>query len=382
MALAPGARIDRYVVEEKLGSGGMGDVWRARHAAIGSRVVLKVLAAQRGLDGDIVQRFLREARAAASIGSPHIVAVQDFDVADGQPFLVMEHLEGCDLDQLLRANGRLAPGRAVAIAQQILTGLGAAHRAGIVHRDVKPANVFLTRRSDGGAGEHVKILDFGISKVIEGTSVEVLTRTGMLMGTPLYMAPEQFMDAHEVDRRADLYSTAVIVYEMLSGKLPREATTIEEIVVRVISEPPRPLGAVAPDVPRALAEVVDRGLASDADARWQTAEDFAAALGRASAALAPAATAATIATAASQELPRTRMQVAMQPSAAAPPRAPLPTLSSPFPQEPASTVGSSKGLWVAGSASLLALFVVYCLPAIVVILVAAALVGWQLWRLQ
>ena len=347
----------------------MGEVWRARHASLGQRVVIKVLHSGRGLDQELVQRFLREARAAASIGSPHIASVSDFAVtAEGVPFLVMEHLEGCDLAELIRDGGPLSVERACDIARQILEAVGAAHRAGILHRDIKPANVFLTR--DPAGGERVKLLDFGISKVFEGTRVEVLTRTGVLMGTPFYMAPEQFVDAREVDRRADLYSVAVILYEMLTGKLPHEATTLEEIITRVLSERPRSLSQLAPHLPPALAELVDRGLAQDPDARWQTAEAMAAELDRVTRSPAP--------------LPQTRLSDAVPPpaqaSASQPPA--IEHVPSAAPPARASTVGSSKGLWVAGSMSLLALFLVYCLPALAVIVVIAAMIGFSLWSVR
>ena len=348
----------------------MGEVWRARHAQLGQRVVIKVLHPGRGVDQELVQRFLREARAAASIGSPHIASVSDFAVTpEGVPFLVMEHLEGCDLAELIRSNGGLPPERACDIGRQILEAVAAAHRAGILHRDIKPANVFLTR--DPAGGERVKLLDFGISKVFEGTRVEVLTRTGVLMGTPFYMAPEQFVDAREVDRRADLYSVAVILYEMLTGRLPHEATTLEEIITRVLSQPPRPLAQLAPSLPPALAGLVDRGLAQDPDARWQSAEEMAAELDR-------------IARAQSA-LPETRLSHAIAPAAIAAVVSHHGPIEHPAPAAPppqASTVGSSKGLWVAGSMSLLALFVVYCLPTLVVLLVIAAMVGFSFWSFR
>ncbi|MCC7543019.1 MAG: protein kinase [Deltaproteobacteria bacterium] len=277
--LAPGSRIDRYVIDKMLGAGGMGTVYRAHHAHMGNPVALKVLRPGTASDPQALDRFLREAKASALSGSPHIVRVLDFGFVDGEggtAFLVMELLEGRELWDMMRGTGPLPVERAVGITLQILEGVGAAHAAGIVHRDLKPQNVFLTKQPDGT--ELAKLLDFGISKIIEGASVEHLTRTGVLLGTPMYMAPEQFLGSREIDKRADLYSVCVILYEMLSRALPHEADTLSELVVAVTSAPPTPLSEFLPTAPKQLIDIVHRGLDRDPNRRWQSAQELAAAL--------------------------------------------------------------------------------------------------------
>jgi serine/threonine-protein kinase len=192
------------------------------------------------------------------------------------PFLVMELLAGRTLQEALDQDGVLALDRAIGIAVQVLDGLAAAHAAGIVHRDLKPANVFVMRDPDSG-GDFVKLLDFGISKIRSGNASQI-TNTGVVMGTPIFMAPEQFRSARDVDGRADVYASSVVFYLMLSGKVPFKGDTYEEMLVKISTETPASLSVAAPRVPLAIAQVVDRGLARDRDARWQTAEEYALAL--------------------------------------------------------------------------------------------------------
>lgn len=273
-----GTRIDRYQVESLLGSGGFGAVYRARHVHTEGAVALKVLKKALGADGAMVERFLREARAAAAVGSEHIVRVLDAGQAtDGTPFLALELLEGADLQGLAQQVGPLPPMRLVLLALQVLEGLDAAHRKGIVHRDMKPANVFVVRKTDdrGTDKDFVKLLDFGISKMHADGATTGLTMTGMAMGTPSYMAPEQFFDARSVDARADVYSVAVMLYELLAGRLPIEATSYADLIVRVKTEAPVHLSQLAPQVPKALADAVMVGLAKDKEHRWPSAREFA-----------------------------------------------------------------------------------------------------------
>jgi serine/threonine-protein kinase len=268
-----GTQVDRYYVERLLGGGGMGAVYRARHVHLDQPVALKLLKANLAASRDMVERFVREAKAAAAIGNPHIIRVSDFGVSnDGRAFLAMELLDGRDLEELIRQEKTLAPARAVRIALQVLDGLGAAHAAGIVHRDLKPANIFLV------PGDQVKLVDFGVSKVQAAPGVSSLTQTGMVMGTPMYMAPEQFKGAREVDGRADLYAVGVTLYQMLSGALPYDAPTYESLILQIYTEPPKPLAQVAPSVPAALAAVVERGMAREPAQRYGTAKEFADAL--------------------------------------------------------------------------------------------------------
>lgn len=270
-----GHQLDRYHVESLLGTGSFSAVYRARHVHTGAPVALKVLKKRLEASGDetIVERFLREARAAATVGSEHIVQVIDAGRADELTFLALEFLEGTPLDALVK-QGPLAVSRALELTNQVLDGLEATHRAGIIHRDMKPANVFVLQR---GGRDFVKLLDFGISK-IHADDVRALTMTGVAMGTPSYMAPEQFFDARSVDERADLYSVAVMLYELLSGRKPLVSGSYAEAVMKVRSEIPTPLTVIVPAVPKALADVVAKGLSKAKEDRWQTAAAFKQAL--------------------------------------------------------------------------------------------------------
>ncbi len=285
-----GRRVDRYEVLAQLGQGGFGAVYRARHAMLGTEVALKVLWPERADDPGAVERFMREARAAASIGSPHIVRVGDAGTtADGVVFLAMELLHGHDLERELRARRRLSPYEASDILRQVLAALGAAHAAGIVHRDLKPANVFLVPGPDGAP--FVKLLDFGVSKMKGARS---LTGSGIALGTPQYMAPEQIEGAREIDGRVDVYAAGCMLYEMLSGRLPFEGSGVELLVRRLSGERPPELRSIAPDVPPALAAVVHRALAFDRDARFASAAAMADALLAAEEGAPPPEAAATV----------------------------------------------------------------------------------------
>jgi serine/threonine-protein kinase len=275
-----GAKVDRYAIEALLGSGGFGAVYRARHVHTDARVALKLLKRSLGADAKMIDRFLREAKAAASIGSEHIVRVHDAGVSpEGQAFLAMELLEGLDLKELSQREP-LPTVRLVLLLLQVLDALAEAHARGIVHRDMKPANVFVTRRRDerGTERDFVKLLDFGISKMHGDGTGSGLTMSGVAMGTPTYMAPEQFFDARAVDGRADVYSVAAMAYELFSGRLPLEADNYAALVLKVKNELPPPLLTVAPSLPPPLAQVITVGLAKEPSHRWQSAAEFAQAL--------------------------------------------------------------------------------------------------------
>ncbi|HYV49467.1 MAG TPA: serine/threonine-protein kinase [Myxococcaceae bacterium] len=267
-----GARLDRYAVQSLLGSGGFGAVYVARHVHTESLVALKVLKRFLSHDPVMLDRLLREAKAAASVGSEHIVRVLDAGVSpEGQAFLAMELLEGMDLKDVCYREP-MTPVRLASMVVQVLDALEVAHAKGIVHRDLKPANIFVT------AGDFVKLLDFGISKVRQEGAVNALTQTGMAMGTPAYMAPEQFFSAKDVDGRADLYSVGVILYELLAGRLPFDAQSYADLLVQIRTQPPPPLLAVAPQTPQVLAEVVDQALERDPARRFGNAAAMARAL--------------------------------------------------------------------------------------------------------
>ncbi len=263
-------RVDRYELLQLIGQGSFGGVYRARHIHTGQIHALKL--ARDTVDPDGTARVLAEARAAASLRHPHVVGVIDGGVAaTGEAFIVMELLEGSTLAQVIAREGPLPPARATRIARQMLDGLAAAHANGIVHRDVKPSNVFITMASDVTGGDMVKVIDFGISKIALAGEQAGMTLPGVAMGTPGYMAPEQLGDARSVDGRADVYAVGATLFEMLTKRLPIEFDTFETWMRKMMSERPPPLAQVAPHVPPALAAVVDRALARDPDGRWPSA---------------------------------------------------------------------------------------------------------------
>ncbi|MFO0601562.1 MAG: DUF3160 domain-containing protein [Polyangiales bacterium] len=253
----------RYALDRLLGKGGMGLVFEARHVAVGRRVAVKILRPEYARSDEAVARFHREAKAAASVGSPHIVEVIDFGFSEeGGAYLAMELLEGEDLAALVRRKGALEPARAVAIVRQVAEALGAAHARGIVHRDLKSGNVFVSR------GDRVKVLDFGVSKVLDaGDGAPLDTAQGAVIGTAHYMAPEQASDGRNVDARADLYSLGCILFEVLTGELPFVGATPVEVLYKQVHESPRRPSAVRPGVPRALDALAQKLLAKDRDAR-------------------------------------------------------------------------------------------------------------------
>ena len=273
-----GSQIDRYQVEGLLGVGGFGSVYRARHVRTKAEVALKVLKPELAADAVTLERFQREASTAAAVGSEHIVRVLDADVTTtGLAFIAMELLDGDDLKLIARHEAPLHPARVVNLCLQVLEGLAAAHQKGVVHRDMKPGNVFVSRRLDarGREVEHAQLLDFGISKV---AGSKALTVAGVTMGTPAYMAFEQFVDARQVDARTDLYAVAVMLFELLSGQLPYDGGDLMVLLNKVrISERPE-LRALAPTLPVPLCAVVEKGLEKHRERRWQTAAEFAAAL--------------------------------------------------------------------------------------------------------
>jgi len=268
---------DKYEVERVLGQGGMGVVVAARHIQLGQRVALKFMLPEATRQPGAADRFLREARAAVKLRSEHVARVLDVGtLTSGAPYTVMEFLEGSDLGELLHQRGPLPPVQAVTYILQACLAMDEAHAQGIVHRDLKPENLFLTRRPDGRP--LVKVLDFGISKLLDGGNDLSATRTGMAMGSPAYMAPEQMRSAKDVDARADIWSLGAVLFQLLSGQLPYQAETFTEMMARVLTEEPRVLWEVNPNIDPRLGSVIRRCLERDLNRRIQTIRQLVAEL--------------------------------------------------------------------------------------------------------
>lgn len=270
----------RHRIVKKLGVGGMGAVYEAIDPS-GRHVALKMMHAVSGAHNvEALRRFVREARAVQSISNPHVVSVFDsgIDESTGAPFFVMELLRGADLSSWMERHGALEPDIAAALFLQACEGLRAVHSAGLVHRDIKPSNLFVHEEDDGRLV--VKVCDFGIAKQLGvGESTSELTSTGGLLGSPLYMSPEQAKSAKHVDERSDIYSLALSLHEALSGRRPWGGkTAIGEIIVAICTEDPPSLADAAPWCSAELAKTVHRGMARDSAARFSTVEEFASAL--------------------------------------------------------------------------------------------------------
>jgi serine/threonine protein kinase len=278
MSIAPGTVLGgKYRVDRVLGEGGMGVVAAATHVDLGSRVAVKFLLRHALENQDIVARFEREARSTASLQSDHVVNVTDvgrFD--DGAPYMVMELLSGCDLASgLVRAGGKLPVAEAIAYASQACVGLGDAHDAGIVHRDVKPSNLFLHSRKDKRVV--VKVVDFGIAKDIAATNTS-LTQASSMMGSPKYMSPEQLRDSKSVDARSDVWSLGVVLFEMLAGRTPFEAESMAVLHADILGSRAPSLLDLRPEIPPALDAIVQRCLEKDPAARFGNMRELGAAL--------------------------------------------------------------------------------------------------------
>ena len=267
----------KYRVEGVLGVGGMGVVVSATHIELGQRVAVKFLLPVALRNAGALQRFAREARLAVKLRSDHVTRVLDVgSLESGAPYMVMELLDGDDLGTVLEKRERLPVGDAVEYVLQACDAVAEAHALGIVHRDLKPRNLFLTRKLNGAP--HVKVLDFGISKVAQVEGDHALTRTNDVMGSPNYMAPEQLRSAKDVDNRSDIWALGVILYELLTGRVPFLAETITQLCSMVLEKDPLPVEQLCAQVPAGLAQVVARCLTKDPDLRFSSVNQLAEAL--------------------------------------------------------------------------------------------------------
>jgi serine/threonine-protein kinase len=270
----------RYRVERVIGEGGMGVVVAARHVKLDERVAIKFLLKEALLRPDLIARFLREGRSAAQIRSEHVARVVDADELEtGEPFLVMEYLEGRDLGAVLKAEGRLPIETAVRYVLQVCEALAAMHALGIVHRDMKPSNLFLTRHSDGSPV--IKVIDFGISKHTSDDAEPggdgLVTETAAILGSPKYMAPEQMRSTRDVDARADLWAIGAILHALLTGEPPFSGLSMMEVYDRILDGAP-PLRTLLPAAPAGLEAVLLRCLERDRAKRYADVAELAAAL--------------------------------------------------------------------------------------------------------
>lgn len=270
--------LGKYRVERLLGQGGMGVVLAARHIELGELYAIKMMHTRLPTADDAAGRFVREARASARLKGDHVARVHDVGRTDeGDLYMVMEYLEGMDLKTYLAQNGRLPMEEAVDYILQACDGIGEAHEAGIVHRDIKPANLFLLRKRKTGQSL-VKVVDFGISKNLNPGEGTELTQSGTMLGSPLYMSPEQMQYAHQVDSRTDIWSLGVVLYELITGKVPFPGDTMTQVVHGVMHLEPKSVRFHVPTVPPSLDAVIAQCLRKDAEQRFATIDALILAL--------------------------------------------------------------------------------------------------------
>ncbi|CAN5697226.1 hypothetical protein BH11MYX3_BH11MYX3_07170 [soil metagenome] len=268
----------RYLVTRKIGQGGMGAVYDATHTLIGKRVALKVLLEKYAQREAIVKRLKQEAQLASSVGNEHIIDITDFGTTgDGRTFVVMEFLDGESLAECLTREQQLPEQRILRIVSQACSALAAAHAKGVVHRDIKPENLFLLKRNQQ---DFIKVVDFGISKSLRASSEEEettrLTQTGMVLGTPLYMSPEQARGDDELDHRVDVYALGVIMYEAAAGRVPFIGNNYLSVISQVLNEEPKPLRELRPDLSEEFEAVVLKAMSKDVRERYASATDMLA----------------------------------------------------------------------------------------------------------
>ena len=271
---------DKYRLEGQIGTGGMGVVFAATHLHLDQQVALKFLLPEAAKNAEVVERFWREARAAVKIQSEHVARVMDIGMLDGGvPYIVMEYLQGDDLENIVKAQGPLPVAEAVRLVLHACEALAEAHAMGIVHRDIKPANLFLARRADGS--RIVKLLDFGISKASPMWGEDgprALTMTTAVIGSPRYMSPEQLRSSRDVDARSDVWALGVTLFELLGATSPFAKGTMPEVCASILKDEPQSLAGLRPEVPQGLELVIKKCLAKEPDQRWKNVGDLAIAL--------------------------------------------------------------------------------------------------------
>jgi serine/threonine-protein kinase len=274
-----GTQVGAYRVLQRLGAGGMGEVWLAEHTMLGRRAAIKVLHPEYSSNDEVVNRFFNEARSVTSINDPGIVQIFDYGHhSDGSAYIVMELLEGEPLDRRLARCGALGLLEALRIMRQIASALGAVHARGIIHRDLKPENVFIVRDSEVDGGERAKILDFGIAKLV-GDHGGLKTQTQVVMGTPRYMSPEQCRGAGAIDRRSDVYSLGCLLFALLVGRPPFDSEGVGEIIAMHLREPPPVPSSLRPGIPPEIDRLVLRCLEKDPARRFGHSGELVAVLG-------------------------------------------------------------------------------------------------------
>jgi serine/threonine-protein kinase len=268
----------KYRLTRLLGRGGMGSVWEGVHDKLGTRVAVKLIDVEHVQSGDSQRRFETEARAAAKLQSKHVVEVYDYGVSpEGQPFIVMQYLAGEALDRRLDRAGRLSPTETARIVVQVCRALSRAHAVGIIHRDLKPENIFLVHDEEDGT-ELVKVVDFGIAKVVGEGAQDSATHTGSVLGTPYYMSPEQARGLRSVDHRSDLWSVGVVAFRCLVGRLPFEGEAVGDVLVNLCTGPLPVPSELAPDVPPGFDAFTTRALARNQSDRFGSATELGEAL--------------------------------------------------------------------------------------------------------
>jgi serine/threonine protein kinase len=269
----------RYLIEEQLGSGGMGSVYAAHHVQLGTKLAIKVLLPELLSDPEAIGRFDREARAAAKIADENVVRILDVgQLESGAPYMVMEFLEGQDAAVYLKEHGRLSIGHALDVLLQACSAVAAAHAMHVIHRDIKPSNLFFVPRSAGRP--LVKVLDFGVSKILSGGNKEAHqeTKTGSILGSPGYVPPEQWFSSKTTDKRSDIWALGLVLYEFLTGRLPFVEASIPVLATKIAYEPAVPPSQLRDEIPADLEQVVLRCLEKSPDDRFQDVTALAKAL--------------------------------------------------------------------------------------------------------